>query len=374
MLRNGILFHMGLHEKLAELDAELHRTQKNKATEFHIGILKAKMAKLKRELISPAKRGGGGSGGHGFDVKKSGDSTVVLIGLPSVGKSTLLNALTNAQSKIAAYEFTTLTCIPGIMEYNKAKIQILDLPGVIAGAKEGKGRGREVLAVARNADLVLIILDVFQPNMLSAIKEELEGIGIRLDAKPPDITIKKAIRGGITINRTVKTAKMEDRIIVGIMNEYGIHNGQVVLREDVSQDQFIDVLENNRKYIPSLVLLNKVDLVNEQYLRNLNFQFVPIAADRKQNIEKVKEEIYRKLNLIHIYTKPRMGVADLEEPMIMRTGSLVSDFCGRVHRDLARDFKYSQIWGKSAKFPGQKAGLDHKLVDGDIVCVVKKQG
>jgi small GTP-binding protein len=364
---------MGLHEKLLELETELHRTQKNKATEFHIGILKAKIAKLKRELISPSRRGGGG-GGHGFDVKKSGDSTVVLIGLPSVGKSTLLNALTNAKSKIAAYQFTTLTCIPGIMEHNEAKIQILDLPGVIAGAKEGKGRGREVLAVARNADLVLILLDVFQPNMLRAIQDELEGIGIRLDSKPPEITIKKALRGGITINRTMKTTKLDDRIIVGILNEYGIHNGQVVLREDISQDQLIDVLENNRRYIPSLVVLNKVDLVTPQYLLTLGFGFVPVSADKRQNVERLKDEVYRKLNLIHIYTKPRMGEADMLEPMIMRTGSTVADFCARVHRDLARDFKYAQIWGKSAKFPGQKAGLDHALADRDIVSVVKKQG
>lgn len=366
---------MGILEKISELEAELHRTQKNKATEYHIGILKAKIAKLKRELITPGRRGGGGgAGGHGFDVRKAGDSTVALIGLPSVGKSTLLNALTNAQSKIAAYQFTTLTCIPGIMEHRGAKIQVLDLPGIIAGARGGKGRGREVLSVARNADLVLIILDVFQPNTLQLIRDELEGMGIRLDTKPPEITVKKSLRGGIGINRTVKTSKMDDRMIVGILNEYGIHNGSVVLREDASQDQLIDFLEGNRRYAPSVVVLNKVDLVNEHYLRGLGFPFIPVSADRKLNIEKVKDAVYQKLNLIHVYTKPRMGEADLKEPMIMRAGCTVSDFCGRVHRDLARDFKYAQIWGKSAKFPGQKAGLEHVLADGDIVSVVKKQG
>jgi uncharacterized protein len=60
---------------------------------------------------------------------------------------------------VAAYEFTTLTCIPGVIHYNQSKIQLLDLPGIIEGAAEGRGRGRQVVAVAKGCDLVLMILD-----------------------------------------------------------------------------------------------------------------------------------------------------------------------------------------------------------------------
>ena len=52
--------------------------------------------------------------------------------------------LTGTHSESASYEFTTLTCIPGIIHYNDTKIQLLDLPGIIEGASEGKGRGRQV--------------------------------------------------------------------------------------------------------------------------------------------------------------------------------------------------------------------------------------
>lgn len=62
-----------------------------------------------------------------------------------MGKSTLLTQLTGTDSEAAAYEFTTLTCIPGVIHYNDAKIQLLDLPGIIEGAAQGKGRGRQVL-------------------------------------------------------------------------------------------------------------------------------------------------------------------------------------------------------------------------------------
>ena len=80
--------------------------------------------------------------GEGFEVSKSGDARVGMIGFPSVGKSTLLTKLTGTFSKVAAYEFTTLTCIPGVLKHKGAKIQLLDLPGIIEGAKDGKGRGK----------------------------------------------------------------------------------------------------------------------------------------------------------------------------------------------------------------------------------------
>lgn len=87
-----------------------------------------------------------GGPGEGFEVQKYGDGRVALIGFPSVGKSTLLSQLTGTESEAAAYEFTTLTCIPGIIHYKGTKIQLLDLPGIIEGAAQGKGRGRQVLS------------------------------------------------------------------------------------------------------------------------------------------------------------------------------------------------------------------------------------
>ena len=117
-------------QKIQEIEAEMARTQKNKATNAHLGLLKAKLAKLKRELVDGTK-GGGGGGGEGFDVRASGNARVGLIGFPSVGKSTLLTKLTGTFSEAAGYEFTTLTCVPGTIRYNGAKIQLLDLPGII---------------------------------------------------------------------------------------------------------------------------------------------------------------------------------------------------------------------------------------------------
>ena len=160
---------MGIKEKLAELELEMARTQKNKATEGHLGILKSKIAKLRTQLLEPDKGPGGES--TGFEVVKYGDARIALIGFPSVGKSTALSLLTGTESEAASYEFTTLTCIPGIIHYKGTKIQLLDLPGIIEGAASGKGRGRQVIAVAKSADLVLMMLDATKPDAHRATLE-----------------------------------------------------------------------------------------------------------------------------------------------------------------------------------------------------------
>lgn len=76
---------MGVLERIADIEAEMEKTQRNKATARHLGLLKAQLAKLRRELIDPKSSGGGGKG-EGFDVAKTGDARIGFVGFPSVGK------------------------------------------------------------------------------------------------------------------------------------------------------------------------------------------------------------------------------------------------------------------------------------------------
>ena len=131
-----------LVEKIKDIEKEISRTQVNKATMSHLCQLRARLAKLRTQLLEPPK--GAGGAGDGFEVEKAGDARVALIGFPSVGKSTILNTFTGTKSEAASYEFTTLTCIPGVINHRDCRIQLLDLPGIIEGASEGKGRGRQV--------------------------------------------------------------------------------------------------------------------------------------------------------------------------------------------------------------------------------------
>jgi ribosome-interacting GTPase 1 len=377
---------MGIPEKIKEIQDQIHRTQINKATEFHIGLLKAKIARLKREMQENVHGRTMHSGGEntGFDVRKAGDATVVLIGLPSVGKSTLLNSLTNAKSRVASYQFTTLTAVPGMLHHRGAKIQVLDLPGIIEGASGGKGFGKRVLSVARSADLVLIVLDVFQPHHLSVLKKELAEGGIRLDEQPPNILIEKTSTGGISVNAQVPI-KASERLIKEIMRLYGLHNGRLIIREpNLTDDQLIDVLNGNRIYVPSVIVLNKIDLVNASFVQeikskivgnnNNNKYFIAVSADSGINIDVLKEAIYQRLEFIRVYMRPKGGETDFKEPLIIKNGATVQDVCNKIHRNMAKNFRYGLVWGKSAKFAGQKVGLDHKLADEDVLTIVKVSG
>lgn len=170
--------------------------------------------------------------------------------------------------QVAAYEFTTLTCVPGVIRYNGAKIQLLDLPGIIEGAKDGKGRGRQVIATARTCSLILIVLDCLKPiTHKKLIEHELEGawrgygcggvwgcgggeggllrkgllvrargrgdhargirpmgqratltrvelpalagFGLRLNKQPPEITFKKKEKGGINFTTTSSNPSLD---------------------------------------------------------------------------------------------------------------------------------------------------------------------
>ncbi len=356
---------MDIREEIRSIEEEIRNTPYNKATQHHIGRLKAKLARLRQELEKRESRGGGG---RRYAVKKEGDATVVIVGFPSVGKSTLLNRLTGASSEVGDYPFTTLDVIPGIMEYGGAKIQLLDVPGIIEGASSGKGRGREVLSVVRNADLILIVTDIFNLDSVHVIEKELRNAGIRLNEKPPDVVIKKLSTGGIRISKTADVS-ISDETVKGILREFRIHNADVILREDISVDQLVDVLAGNRRYIPSMVVVNKIDLAQDLDETIMKNGWMTVSAEKGLNLEKLKEEIFLRLDLIRVYLKPRSGEMDFSEPLVLRRGSTVRDVCEKIHRDFISGFRYARIWGDSVKFPGQRVGFDHPLEDGDIVSI-----
>lgn len=124
---------------------------------------------------------------------------------------TLLAKFTGTESEAPVYEFTTLTCIPGTMKYKGSKVQVLDLPGIIEGAAHGKGRGQEVIAVARNSDAILIVLDAGKDGLnrhRETLEKELSPVGIRLNQRPPNVTLLNKKTGGIKFASTVPLTKL----------------------------------------------------------------------------------------------------------------------------------------------------------------------
>ncbi|KAI0720232.1 developmentally regulated GTP binding protein 1 [Cerioporus squamosus] len=364
-------------QKIKEIEDEMARTQKNKATSYHLGQLKAKLAKLRRELLGPSG-GGGGGGGIGFDVARTGIATVGFVGFPSVGKSTLMSKLTGTHSEASEIDFTTLTTVPGTLKVHGAPIQILDLPGIIEGANDGRGRGRQVIAVARTCNLIFIVLDVLKPLGDKAIIEsELESFGIRLNKKPPAITVRKKDKGGIAITNTVPLTNIDHDEIKAVLSEYRINNADVAIRQPgATADDLVDVIEGNRVYIPALYVLNKIDAISIEEL-DLLYRIpmsVPVSSREWWNIDELIEKMWETLNLVRVYTKPRGLPPDYNSPVVLRRGKCtVEDFCNAIHKEIAKQMKYAIVWGASAKHArGQKVGLDHVLEDEDVVHISKK--
>jgi len=356
------------HEKIREMEEAMSKAKYNKSTEHWFGLMKSQIAKLREKI---EKKTAGKGGGEGWFVKKTGNATVILVGFPSVGKSTLLNAITNAKSKVAAYEFTTLDCIPGTLNYRNAKIQILDVPGIISGAAFGRGRGKEVLAMARNADLVLFVIDALHPEHFTALRKEVYDVGIRINQRQPVVKIVKTTKGGLSMNSTVKLSKVSYDTLAAILKEFKIMNAGVVIRDDVDIDQFIDCIEGNRKYVPGIICVNKIDLVGDKQRKQLH-EILPnpifVSAEKKEGLQELKEKIYNSLNFIRVYLKEINKKPDLDEPMILTKPATLKTVCEHIHRDFVRKFKFARVWGKSAKFPGQQfRNLEKQLEDGDVV-------
>ncbi|MEM3555554.1 MAG: GTPase [Candidatus Micrarchaeia archaeon] len=264
---------MKIDEKIRAIEEEMARTQYHKGTEHHFGKLKAKLAQLRK--MAAQKRGGG----KRFSVRKSGDATVVLIGRAFVGKSSLFNRLTGANSEVGDHPYTTQKVIPGIMSYNGVQIQILDTPALELA--EG-----EILSFASIADLVVVVCEA---------GEDVSGIVDKLKGK-------------------------------------------------------------------LLVVVNKCDVKEAEGLC--------VSALTGEGVEKLREEIYNKLRLVRVYMKPRGGRVDFSRPLVLKEGATVRDVWEKLR--LKGEMEHAVVWGKSAKFPGQKVGEEHVLKDGDVITIAVK--
>ncbi|HKJ57721.1 MAG TPA: GTP-binding protein [Halobacteriales archaeon] len=366
---------MGVEEEIEEIREEIAETPYNKSTEAHIGRLKAKLAQKKEQL----EKQSGAGGGEGYAVQKTGDATVALVGFPSVGKSTLLNSLTNAESEVGSYEFTTLSVNPGMLSFRGANIQLLDVPGLIEGAASGRGRGREVLSVVRTADLVLFLLSPFEVERYERLREELYENKIRLDVEPPKISVTRSGKGGIKVNASVDLDLDEDTI-AEVVRENGVVNADVSIREPVDVDRLIDGVMDNRVYRPSLVAVNKADLIEGDYAETVYEELrahgidpeeaVFVSAEEGKGLDALKEAIWDELGLIRVYMdKPGRG-PDYEEPLVLTEGATVGEACEKLGGDLEERFRFARVTGPSAKHDEQQVGRDHVLADEDVLRVV----
>jgi hypothetical protein len=172
--------------------------------------------------------------------------------------------------------------------------------------------------------------------------------------------------------------QMSQEVARVVCREYKISCAEFILREDITVDQFIDVIEGNRAYVPVLYVFNKMDSITIEELDVLDEMpnYVPISSQHSWNLEELMEAIWERCSMLRIYTKPKGQIPDYDEPVILHADNesqrTIEEFCNRLHRGLLADFSHAWVWGRSAKHQPQRCGRDHVLEDEDIVSIVKK--
>lgn len=346
-----------VEEKIKALEQMQSTAPSHKGAENLRSDIANKLSKMKQKLEkSKAVKGGSKS----LRFSRDGSATVVLVGLPNSGKSTLLSKITNATPKISDYAFTTKVPEIGIMEYQGTKIQIVELPAIVEGSNKGKARGKEILSLVRNGDLVICVLLGDRETIeysLDVLSFEMQETNLVINKKKPAISINKTGNNGIEIVGETNVIDGADRLFDILKQRYS----NIILRVEVkaSVDDILEAMDVTKAYRKVIGLwLNSNEKKSFKYK---NIDVYPFAS-----AEEAKKIIYDNLDLIIVYTR-KPGEKDIDNiPVALRKGSTVKDLCNMLHKDFLQKFKFARMWG-SGKYPGQQVSLDYPLSAKDIV-------
>jgi small GTP-binding protein len=358
-----------LEERILATEELIRVAPKHKGTEKLLRTLKQRLAKLRRELRERRESRVGRGGGPSFSVKKEGAAQVALVGLPNSGKSWLLQKLTNANPEVADYPFTTREPLPGMMQFEDVQVQLVEVPAIVEGSSLGRGLGAQPLSAARNADVIALVIDASADplHQVRVLLNELGAAGIRLNQRPPKITVQRRSAGGIEI-RGAEMVEGGEAEIKRILQDHHVHNAFVVVEEPVRSEEIEEVLDESIVYRRAFIIFNKYDTPGAaERLRSLErefgalFRIIPVEAAGPE----LKRSIYRSLDLIRVYTK-RPDEEPAKRPLVLLKGSTVFQVARAVHKDFEKNLKFARVWG-STRFPGQQVSRDYVLQDKDIV-------
>jgi ribosome-interacting GTPase 1 len=364
-----------LPEKIKALEEYHAAIPKHKGTERLRAQIKRKLSKFRLEMEKRKKqRHTISQSQERYSIKRAGAAQVVIIGPVNSGRSSILKALTNARPETSAYPFTTTVPVPGMMSFDDIQIQLLEAPALFEGGSEGRGWGLKTLSLARNADGLILLVDLSEPDppaQLEMIIDELDKARVHVVARQSRVEIEKKELGGIQFLCTSQFSGSLDEIRRFLI-ENGVNDAIVRIWGDVDLDEIALSLVSGIVYKPAIVVANKLDTggAKEKFealktdVEN-TFQVIGTSSKTKVGLEKIPKAVFKILSLVRIYTKkPRQKPA--MKPMIMRGKTTVEDVAKLVHSELFKKLKYAKVWG-SVKFPGEKVGSKYTLKDGDIV-------
>ncbi|MCD6478611.1 MAG: 50S ribosome-binding GTPase [Candidatus Diapherotrites archaeon] len=354
-----------LEEKLAALLEMQRYAPDHKGAEKLRAEISRKIRTI-REKIEKQEEQRKKASARSIGIKKEGIGQIVLVGMPNSGKSTLLKALTNADVEIAGYAFTTKEPKAGMMDYNKAQIQLVEIPALIEGSSAGKARGTEMLGLIRNADAVVLVLDANNASYeFNVLMKELSNADILLNESKPKIEIKKSEFQGISIVGE-KYLAMPKKELENFLKRQGLHNVSVIVSEPADYKKIEMALNKRLTYKKALaVLVDKFGNATVPEEISEKMQVLLVRKLDENELKALKEAIFNLLGKVLVFTK-KPGEKPAEKPLALPEGSTIEDIAKLLHQDFYKHLKYAKVWG-STKFPGQKVAKEYTVKTGDIV-------
>ncbi len=303
-----------IDEKIEILKEMLAIMPKHKGTDKLRGDVRSRLATLKKEAQKkPARRRR-----QGYHISRQGAAQIALVGAPNVGKSRIVASLTNADSEVASYPYTTVKPVVGMMPYEDINMQLIDTPPIT-----GDYMDTFLPDVLRRVDLIMLVVDIGSDAAL----EQMDSVIAKLAEFRIKLTADEVQDGDEYVcKKTIIVANKED-------------------------------LEGSQE---------RLDILKEFYEQR--FPIIAISAEKQSGLDQLKKRIFDVLHIMRIYTKSVGKKVDLTDPIILSRGSTVLEAAAEIHKEFFENLKFARIWGDGENvYDGQRVSRDHTLEDRNIV-------
>jgi len=365
-------------EKMQKMQEFLKYVPQHKGTMKLRGQIKKKIAVIRNDLEDKKRKGTGkGGGGPKLFVEKEGAAQIALIGMTNVGKSCLMSTTTNSKVIVTPTPYSTHEPVPGVMNYLDVQFQIVEAPAVMEGSADGRARGHVALGLARNADGVILMVDLSRDpvGQLKLVLGELEKSRVLVSKPSGQVDINRRHAGAalrvILVGRLINCSM---RDVESLLRSYKINDAIVRISGDVSLDDVEDAIFGSTIYKPAVVVANKLDLkgaeanlrVLKKYV-NGKLPVIAMSCEREVGFDELGKALFESLGVIRIYTKEPGMRAHSDHPFALKRGATVNDLAKNIHKEFVSNFLFAMVWAKRLPFSPKKAGLNFVLDDGDVV-------
>jgi ribosome-interacting GTPase 1 len=364
-------------EKIKKLQEFMSMFPKHKGTETLRAQVKTKISRLKQEIKDKKQKRTGVATGPKVFVEKEGDAQIVILGPTNVGRSSLLSTLTNSKVAIWNYPYTTTELTPGMFNYKDLQLQLVEAPALMKGSSEGGSWGLQTLTAARNADGLVLMVDLSQDavEQFSLIIKELEKAKLLTKEPKARIEIEKKHMGAklkfIVLGKLIDCSVKD---LTKLLKSYGIRDATIKIRGEATLDDIEEAIFEGKVYRPAIILANKTD--NPSAAKRLEqlkkvvgnkMKIIAVSCKTKGGMENLGADLFGMLDVMRVYTKEPNKKDSSRRPFTIRKGSTVFDLAKRIHSDFYEQFTYAKVWSKRLRFSPQKVGGTFVLEDGDIV-------